>query len=148
MHAPVPPAVAWQVLTDFEHMADFVPNLSMSRIVERQDARLTVHQKGVGRYGPFSAEFESLREIHLVPLREIRSHGVGGNIQQIDSLMRIDPEGSGTRLHYHSEALPGFWLPPLIGPAVARHETAEQFAAMIREMQRRHLSATHGTSAR
>lgn len=140
MHAPVPPALAWAVLTDFEHMTDFVPNLSFSRVTARQDTLLTVHQKGTGRYGFFSADFESVREIHLVPLREIRSRGIGGNIRQVESLMQLEAEGTGTRLHYHSEAQPGFWLPPLIGPAVARHETAEQFSAMIREMQRRQSS--------
>lgn len=33
-HAPVRPALAWEVLTDFDHMADFVPNLRTSRVTE------------------------------------------------------------------------------------------------------------------
>lgn len=138
MHAPVPPTQAWAVLTDFEHMAEFVPNLSSSQVLERSDNLLKVAQKGVARYGVFSTAYESVREIQLDPPHEIRAHGLGGNVQRMESLMQLEAEGSGTRLTYHAEVLPGFWFPPLIGPALVRHETAEQFSAMLHEMQRRH----------
>lgn len=137
MHTPVQPAQAWLVLTDFEHMASFVPNLKSSRVLERGEGGLKVYQQGVARYGLFSASFESLREIRLTPYSEIRAHGLGGNFQRMESLMRLEPEGGGTRLSYHAEALPGFWFPPMIGPALVRHETAEQFSAMLDEMRRR-----------
>ncbi len=137
MHAPVPLPQAWAVLTDFEHMADFVPNLTTSQVLERNDSFVKVSQKGVARYGLFSAKFDSLREIRLVPQREIHARGIGGNIKQMASLMQLDAEEGGTRLHYHAEVQPDFWFPPLIGPGLVRHETAEQFSAMIREMIRR-----------
>lgn len=137
LYAPVAPALAWAVLTDFEHMGEFVPNLSSSQVIERSDSFLKVNQKGVARYGLFSSKFESIREIRLSPLREIRAHGVGGNIQRMESVMQLQAEGSGTRLTYHAEVLPGFWFPPLIGPALVRHETAGQFSALLREMTRR-----------
>ncbi|MBS0369185.1 MAG: SRPBCC family protein [Proteobacteria bacterium] len=137
MHTPVRPAQAWAVLTDFEHMASFVSNLKSSRVLERSEGVLKVHQQGVARYGLFSANFESLREIRLMPYREIHAHGLGGNLQRMESLMRLEPEDGGTRLNYHAEALPGFWFPPMIGPALVRHETAEQFSAMLDEMRRR-----------
>ncbi|SFB70025.1 Polyketide cyclase / dehydrase and lipid transport [Polaromonas sp. OV174] len=137
MVAPVPPAQAWAVLTDFEHMGSFVPNLSSSQVLERSDTLLKVAQKGVARYGFFSANFESIREINLNPQLEIRAHNVGGNLKRMDSVMQLQAEGTGTRLHYHAEVVPGFWFPPLIGPALVRHETAEQFSAMLQEMARR-----------
>lgn len=137
MYAPVPPALAWAVLTDFERMAEFIPNLTHSQIVERGEDRIQVKQKGVARYGPFSSSFESVRDIRLTPPREIRAHGIGGNIKRMESLMRLEAEGEGTRLEYHAEVQPDFWLPPLFGPSFVRHETAEQFSAMIREMLRR-----------
>lgn len=137
MYAPVSPSLAWAVLSDFEHMSDFVPNLTSSQVTERSDNMLKVVQKGVARYGLFSANFESIREIRLTPLREIRAHGVGGNIERMESVMQLQAEAAGTRLTYHAEVLPGFWFPPLIGPALVRHETAEQFSAMLQEMIRR-----------
>lgn len=137
LFTPVPPALAWAVLTDFDHMGSFVPNLVSSQVLERSDAQLKVSQKGVARYGFFSANFESIREISLSPQREIRAHNVGGNVKSMESVMQLQAEGSGTRLHYHAEVIPGFWFPPLIGPSLVRHETAEQFSAMLQEMLRR-----------
>lgn len=137
----VPPALAWAVLTDFEHMAEFVPNLTSSQVTERSESKLTVVQKGVVRHGLFEADFESVREITLTALHEIRAHGVGGNIRRMDSLMQLQAEGAGTRLTYRAQVLPSFWFPPLIGPAIVRRETAEQFSAIVREMLRRHLQS-------
>ncbi len=134
MHAPVPPARAWAVLTDFEHMASFVPNLTSSQITERGENKLKITQTGVARYGVFSSKYESVREIYLSPPNEIRAHGVGGNVSHLESVMRLEADGTGTKLTYHAEAAPDFWFPPVIGPALVRHETAEQFNAMLREM--------------
>lgn len=147
MLARVPPAMAWAVLTDFEHMASFVPNLTRSQVLSSQGNLLQVSQKGVARYGPFSTEFESIRDIELIPKREIRAHGRGGNVRQMESLMQLEATDEGTRLRYHAEVLPGFWFPPWVGTALVRHETAEQFSAVINEMQRRQAAiAPAGTT--
>ncbi len=137
VHVPVPVAVAWAVLTDFDHMADFVPNLKSSQVVERGDSTLRISQKGTVRYGLFSSDFESMREIRLVPQREIHSHAVGGSAKRMDSVMRLQGEEGGTRLRYSLQVQPAVWFPPLIGPALVRHEIAEQFSAILREMVRR-----------
>lgn len=137
MYTPVAPSLAWSVLIDFEHMPEFLSNLTTSQVNERSASVLKVTQKSAARYGLFSSNLESVREIHLTPPREIRSHGVGGNLQHMESVMQLQAEGSGTRLTYHAEVLPDFWFPPLIGPSLVRHQTAEQFSAMLHEMNRR-----------
>ena len=138
MHAPVPPAEAFAVLTDFEHMNRFVPNLQSSQVLERSGTVLRVQQKGVARFGPLSKGFESVREVRLAPPREIRVHGLSGSVNRMDSLMQLQPEPGGTRLQYHAEVEPGGWMPPLIGPSLVQHETAEQFTAILQEMLNRH----------
>jgi carbon monoxide dehydrogenase subunit G len=138
MHASVPPAQAFEVLTDFDHMASFVPNLRASQVLSRQGAVLKVSQQGVAQFGPVSRSFESVREVRLIPPSEIRVHGLSGSVKRMDSLMQLQPEPGGTRLQYHAEVDPGSWMPPLVGPALVQHETAEQFSAMLDEMARRH----------
>ena len=138
IHVPAPPSLAWAVLTDFDHMAEFLPDLNSSQVIGHSDNLLKVKQEGIARSGFFSTHFESIREIRLSPQNEIRAHGVGGNIKQMESVMQLHAEDEGTRLTYHAEVTPGFWFPPFIGPALVRHQTAEQFSAMVQEMQRRH----------
>lgn len=143
-HAPVPPARAWEVLTDFGHMARFVPNVRTSEVTDRSGSQIRVRQTGTARYGVFWTDIESVREIRLQPPHEIRSVGVGGNVKRMESLMRLEPEPGGTLLRYHAEVQPDFWLPPVLGPSFVRHETAEQFSAIIREMVRRPTEGVSG----
>ena len=138
MHAPVPPEAAWDVLTDFDRMARYQTNLKTSEVLERGADRLLVRQKGVARFGPFSREFESEREMTLAAPRSIRAQQVSGStLKRMASLMTLEREEGGTRLTYHADIEPETGLPPLVGPTAVRHETAEQFSAMIREMVRR-----------
>lgn len=137
MFVAVTPQEAWAVLADFEHFTDFVPNMQVSRIVSKPGEPLRIEQKGKARYGLLSFSFESLREVELLPYEALKSRSIKGNMKKMETLTRLSAEGGGTRIAYHNEAVPDFWLPPLIGPAFIRHEVAEQFRAFIREMLRR-----------
>ena len=137
MHVPVTQQDAWTVLADFDHFADFIPNMQTSRIVSKPGEPLRIEQKGKARYGLLSFSYESLREVELVPFDAIKSRLVKGNMKKLETLTRLSSEDGGTRVIYHSDTIPDFWLPPLIGPALVRHEVAEQFRAFIREMLRR-----------
>ena len=141
MLARVPLGVAWAVLTDFDRMAEFIPNLSHSQVFQRNDNQLKISQKGLVHWGLLTMNFESVREVTLVPQREIRTHGLSGTIKRVDSSMALEAEGEGTRLRYHTEVDPGSWFPPLLGPAKVRQETAAQFSAILQEMQRRQAAA-------
>jgi carbon monoxide dehydrogenase subunit G len=139
--APVPLSVAWEVLTDFEHMDAFVPNLAESRIVARDGNLLTILQYGVARFGPLALRFESERQVTLDPFTTIRSTQLRGTMDKLDSTTTFAPEGTGTRLTYHVEAIPGALFPDVIARRFLRHEIAEQFDAIVREMVRRHAAA-------
>src|SRR5438105_10685113 len=39
-------ATAWRVLTDYDHYAEFIPNLRVSRVVARHGSLVTVEQAG------------------------------------------------------------------------------------------------------
>lgn len=138
MFTAAPPARAWHVLTDFDRMAAFIPNLERSRIVERNGNRLRVEQQGKAWFGPFSISFGSTRDIELQPPHEIRARQISGTARAMTSTMRLIPSGNGTRLEYRAELTPdGGYLPQMVGPAAIRHETAEQFSAILQEMLRR-----------
>lgn len=137
MLVPVTPQEAWAVLADYEHFADFVPNMQVSHIVSKAGEALRVEQKGRARYGLLSFSFDSLREVELSPHETLKTRMIKGNMKRMETLTRLAAEGGGTRILYHNEAVPDFWLPPLIGTAFIRHEVAEQFGAFIREMLRR-----------
>ncbi|HEX6829839.1 MAG TPA: SRPBCC family protein, partial [Burkholderiales bacterium] len=137
LFAPVTRHEAWVVLTDFDHMGRFVPNLSESRVLRRAGSRLTVFQKGVARFGILSFPFESVREVELEAEETVRSRNISGNLRKLESLTRFSDADGATRISYRVEIIPDFWLPGFIGEVVIRDEIEEQFAAILKEMLRR-----------
>jgi hypothetical protein len=134
--APWP--VVWDVLTDYDRMAEFISNVSVSAIVENGlENVLRVHQKGSASFGPFSLPFDNVREIELVPHREIRSRLVSGDFKASSFTTRIVLVGERIHVVNSGRYTPNVWVPPLIGPAMIEAETRKQFGEIRAEMLRR-----------
>lgn len=140
LRVAVPPALAIEVLTDFDHMAAFVPNLLSSRIVSRTGNIYRIAQQGKASFGPFSLSFESERRVELHPDGRLISQALSGSTKHMHSELAVQATGGGTRLGYQIEMAPERWLPSSIGTSFMRHELAEQFSALVREMERRQQS--------
>jgi carbon monoxide dehydrogenase subunit G len=137
LRAPVAVAVAWEVLTDFEHMERFVPNVVDSHIIARDGDRLTILQHGVARFGPITVPFESERVVTLVPKTRVTSTQVRGNMRRLDSVTTFKPDGDGTELDYKVDVVPGLAYPAILVERFIADEIAEQFEAIVAEMIRR-----------
>lgn len=134
----IPPAIAWEVLTDFDHMASFIPNLEASRIVSREDGVFRIAQRGTMDYGPFTFHFESERRVEARQREGVLlSRALSGSAKHMQSEMRLTAEDGGTRIDYRIEMIPGQWVPSGIAGGLLRRQLAEQFSAMAREMMRR-----------
>lgn len=135
------PREVWAVLTDFERMADFISNLTSSQIIARNSSIITVEQKGKAGAGPISFSMDSVREIQMKPYEWIRSHLVSGSMKKFDGITRISEEGGKTRIVYHSDAVSGVWIPPIVGRNLIESEAREQFTQLMQEVQRRKQQA-------
>ena len=127
----------WAVLTDFEHMASFVSNLKESRVISASGDTQNIFQSGSAKYGPLSFSFESTREMRLTPFAEIQSRMISGNMRKMEGMTRLVDEGSQTRIIYHTDTIPGVWIPPIVGKIFIEHETREQFREMRDEIIKR-----------
>ncbi|MCE1240617.1 MAG: hypothetical protein LWW83_11910 [Azonexaceae bacterium] len=131
-------ATALAVLLDFEHMTVFLPGLDESRIVAHQGNQYQVMQRGKVSFGPFEMPFESLRRIEVIDGSRIVSVGQGGSARRLKSEMRLQPlSGNLCEFDYRIEMTPENWLPASLGVGLMRHQLAQQFTALIHEMQRR-----------
>ena len=134
----VPPARAFAVLIDFEHMPAFMPDLMSSRVTAQQNNVYVVAQRGKVKFGPFSMPYESERRIEVVDNNtKILSRSLAGSARRMQSEMRLLPWEQGTRLDYKIEIEPESWLPSSLGINFLQHELAEQFNALGQEMLRR-----------
>jgi carbon monoxide dehydrogenase subunit G len=138
MFAAVPQAVAWGVLTDFDNMQGWVPNVKSSRVTGREgENTLTVEQKGTAKFGLLSFPYTSVRRMQLEPQRTIQSTQVTGSMKRLVSLMKLSADGAGTRLDYRLELEPSGIAASVMSKEFLQHELTEQFTAIVNEMVRR-----------
>jgi ribosome-associated toxin RatA of RatAB toxin-antitoxin module len=138
---PVQPRVVWQVLTDYNRIASFVPGLTISRVVSGAGEPILLEQRGQIDFTMFQFPVEVFARVEEQPYHTIRFEAVRGNMREMRGEWNIDPlgENEGSRLRYRLHVVPGYWVPPVVGPAVIRRNFHDQFEALAREMMRRGL---------
>lgn len=127
----------WDVLIDFNRMADFVSNLKESRVVDTSADSLTIFQRGAATYGPVNFPFESTREVRLIPYHKIRTSLISGNMRKLEGTTLLIEEDGQTRVIHRSDAIPKVWIPEIVGKVFIEHEMREQFNEMRNEIIRR-----------
>jgi ribosome-associated toxin RatA of RatAB toxin-antitoxin module len=137
MILPYPPKLIFEVLTDYEHMHDYVPDMTSSRIVSKEENKLRVEQKGKSGIGPFKFKFEVVRDVELTPVTELKSTLVRGNFKSMRTSTKITLEGDNSRLDYFADMEPDFWVPPLLGSAIMKRQVRRQFEAFVTELDKR-----------
>lgn len=127
--------LAWQVLSDYDHWAEFIPDMLSSRVVSRPGEPLLVEQRGVV---PWMRNFPLvvIARIEETPKRSLKFQRVAGNIKSIEGEWRIQGR-SKVRLTYHATVEPGFALPPQVSVEIFRQDAKARLEAMAAEMARR-----------
>lgn len=132
-----PWSLVWEVLTDYDHMAEFISNLEFSGVKGTVGNMLLVHQKGKASRGPLTLTFDNVREIELVPSSEIRSRLISGDMKASDFVTRIVEIAARVHIVNSGHYTPNMWVPPIIGPALIEAETQKQFGEIRSEILRR-----------
>ncbi|MFO0008716.1 MAG: SRPBCC family protein [Betaproteobacteria bacterium] len=142
----VPPVPAWDTLTDYERLPQFVPDLHRVQVVERNGSQLTVDYDGQYRY-LFLRRAVRLRlaVVHEPPLRVLAAGGSrerpdGSAVLDLRSRYELQPSAAGALLRYEAqfELVPA--LPAVLGTLGVRHAMREQFEALVAEIARRHAA--------
>lgn len=148
----VDPRVAWDTITDYEHMRDFLPNIERSKVIARSGTRMTVEH--VGQFPLFFFDVPVRVRLGVVqqPFERIVARSEPGEVdgapQTLRSFMGIYDlavisieRRAGVRLEYESRFELADPLPPIVGDlfgtAMVTKTVRQQFEAMVREMVRR-----------
>ena len=132
-----PLSLVWEVLTDYDNLARFIPGIAESVVQQRATNRLLVEQRGEARFLVFSYPIQVRLEVLESPRERIVSRAVAGNLKRMSGRYDLKAENGGIRLRYTGELEPDFRLPPIIGTLAVRNMVEEQFAAMVAEIERR-----------
>ena len=133
--------IAWQVLTDYNNLARFVPGLLTSRIVSEPGSPMLLKQTGRSGLLWMTVPVEVIVQIEEIPLEVIRFSAVSGTLKSKSGEWRIEAQDDATLLIYRASIVPGFWVPPLIGTAVMAQDVRSKLVGVANEMTRRAASA-------
>lgn len=125
---------AWKVLTDFEHMAEILPSLSLSEVVSRDGLVLQVHQRGKASFGLLSKAFDTRKQVTLEPERRILSHSESPDVRSSDSETELIDAPKGLNIRYRLKVqLLNANLAGIAGHAL-RQQTADNFTRLLAAM--------------
>ena len=132
------PATVWRILTDYNRMAEFVPDLKSARVITRDGDKVTIEQHGAARLLFFS------RDIHLVVLaheqapNKIEVSLVDGDMKVYRCSWELTPIAAtgGTRVLYNATIEPKFYVPGVVGVSLVRKDIAKMMAAVLLRLDR------------
>lgn len=128
---------AWDVLTDYDHLAEFIPSLRSSRVVERNGHNVVLEQKGEAGFLFFRFPLEVRLAVEERPFERVNSRATGGSMREMEGSYELRAIPGGVRLVYTGRMVPDFAVPAFIETAAIRNVARTQFAAMVREILRR-----------
>lgn len=130
----------WQVLADYDRLADFVPGIHASRAVTRDKSRVMIEQKGEAALLFFSFPIEVRLAVEEYPYRRMTFRAVAGNFREMHNTYYVEVRQGRIRLLYSGRMTPDFPVPPVIGTLMLKRTVERQFSAMVDEIIRRRRS--------
>ena len=129
--------IAWEVLSDYDHLAQFIPDMKISRVLSRDGNRVRVEQKGDFGFFFYRQPVEVMLEVVEEPRRRIDARRISGNIRDLETRYELKASDAGVKLDYVGRFIPEFSVPPFFGMAMVRRVIERRFRAMVEEIVRR-----------
>jgi hypothetical protein len=135
-----PYALIWQTLTDYDHLAEFIPGMVKSHVVGRRGGAAIVEQTGKAAILLFSYPIEVVVESLEQPPDFIGIRVIKGNLKQLDGgyrLEKIADKHDVFVLHWSGFIEPSLPVPLFITVPLMRANISDQFRGMVAEIERR-----------
>jgi hypothetical protein len=130
--------LAWSVLTDYNHLAEFVPDMQSSSVVSKPGEPIRVLQRGQKSWLILDAPFEVLMQMDETPYSHIAFHQLSGTLRDMFGEWRLIPVRGGVRITYYARMEPGLLSPRAPGDSLLiQSDIGRMLEAIGREMVRR-----------
>ncbi|MBE9006877.1 SRPBCC family protein [Fortiea sp. LEGE XX443] len=118
IHIPHPIERIWKVLTDYEALVDFIPNLAKSRLLEHPDGGIRLEQVGSQRLLTFNFCARVVLDLEEYFPKEITFSMVEGDFKDFSGSWNLEPYSLdgiiGTNLCYTIQIWPKLTMPVTI----------------------------------
>jgi len=132
------PAAVWRILTDYNHLADYLPNLKSARVVSRNGDSVIVEQLGTARFLFFRQTIRLLVQVRERAPDRIDVSLIDGDMKVYRASWELSPVAgaAGTRLTYNATIVPKFHVPGFVGTDTVRQDVARMMEAVLVRLDR------------
>jgi ribosome-associated toxin RatA of RatAB toxin-antitoxin module len=141
MLVPADAKTAWQVLTDYDNLAHFVPEMESSRVISKPGQPKRVEQQGKSGILSFLVPEYIVLQMDEKPVEHIRFRAIAGSVSSMRGEWRIVGTGNPVRVLYNARIIPLLPLPPLLGTSMIENDVESKMSAVRTEMVRRAAAA-------
>jgi ribosome-associated toxin RatA of RatAB toxin-antitoxin module len=132
---------AWAVMSDYDRLADFVPDLVSSRVLSRSGTVAVVEQ--VSRVGVMLMSYVVRMQIRIEehPMSALDVSLLSGDMRHYAVRWELEPSRrdgvEGTLLRLSGELEPQFFIPPMVGQPLVQGNVRQLMEAVVAAIERR-----------
>lgn len=140
---------SWKVLTDYDALAGFVPNLSRSQVTASNGNDRVVAQNGYAKFLFIRQPIDLILHVTEQPMQAIDIRLVSGNMREYQArweLQALPPlqasgqasasGGGRTQISYAGLIAPDFYVPTLFGAALMKSDLRNMLNAVKAEIEK------------
>jgi len=142
--APLPKV--WRILTGYERMSEFVPDLESCKVLSRNGNEVIIEQFGVARFLFMSKAIHLIVRATEQPMSSIDISLISGDMKHYESKWELIPvpETGGTKIVYSGRLVPNFYVPGILGAKMIRNDIEHMMSAVVARIERRDDTAKRG----
>ena len=135
--APLPKV--WRILTGYERMAEFVPDMESCKVLSRTGNEVIIEQFGVARFLFMSKSIHLIVRATEQPMSSIDISLISGDMKHYESHWELIPvpETGGTKIVYSGRLIPNFYVPGILGSKMIRSDIERMMGAVLARLDRR-----------
>ncbi|HVP38520.1 MAG TPA: SRPBCC family protein [Candidatus Saccharimonadales bacterium] len=132
VYIPARPESVWSVLTDYDHLRDFIPGLLESRLLEDHGSVKLIEQVGHGSWLFLGKKARVVLEVEERRPSRLEFHVVDGDFDVFDGAWELYPRqgGHATLLSYRLTVRPKFFAPGFAVKHVLRRDVPQRLMAI------------------
>jgi ribosome-associated toxin RatA of RatAB toxin-antitoxin module len=132
------PASVWKILTNYDRMAEFVPDMHSSHVLSRNANQAVVEQFGVARFLFFRRDIHLVVQVVEQPMSVIDIGLITGDMKLYHCRWELVPipETGGTRILYSGRLSPKFYVPGMLGSNLIRSDIEHMMSAVLARLDR------------
>ena len=131
------PAAVWKILTNYERMPEFVPDLKTTKVLSRSGNRAVIEQYGTARFLFLRRAIQLVVQATEEPISAIDINLVSGDMKVYNCRWELVPtETGGTRILYTGKLVPKFYVPGMLGANIIRSDIERMMHAVLERLEK------------